>query len=68
MEQSITWFDADSEDDQNSPKQVDVMQAMEEEEGGDGGGEAEMPRGMAAVMRQQNAPGIVPGMRKMLSF
>jgi len=65
MEESVSWVDVDSEDDCCSPKEADklaAMQAAEEEV------EVELPRGMKDVYRQQNAPGIVAGMQKCLSF
>jgi hypothetical protein len=67
MDESVSWLDVDSEDDQNSPKQVDLLQAYNEamEEELD---EQPMPRGFEAIARQQKAPGIVEGMRKCLSF
>lgn len=64
MEESVSWCDVDSDDDCHSPKEADQMRAMQEAEE-----EAvEMPRGMKDVYRQQNAPGIVAGMQKCLSF
>merc|ERR1712066_1033197 len=67
MEESISWIDVDSEDDQTSPKQSDLMQAaaMQEEQEQV---EEPMPRGYEAIARQQRAPGIVVGMCKCLSF
>jgi hypothetical protein len=67
LEESISWLDVDSEDDQTSPKKVDLLQAyndMEEDELE----EQPMPRGLEAIARQQKAPGIVAGMQKCLSF
>jgi hypothetical protein len=67
MEESISWIDVDSEDDQTSPKQSDLMQAaaMQEEQEQV---QEPMPRGFEAIARQQRAPGIVAGMCKCLSF
>lgn len=63
MEESISWIDVDSEDDQVSPKAVDQMRAAEEAEEA----EVEMPRGMKDVYRQQNAANAA-GVQKCLSF
>lgn len=65
MEESVTWVDVDSDDDCHSPKEADERQAMQEEAQEEA---VEMPRGMKDVYRQQNAPGIVAGMQKCLSF
>jgi len=65
MEESVSWIDVDSEDDCHSPKEADQMRAMQEEAEEE---PVEMPRGMKDVYRQQNAPGIVAGMQKCLSF
>merc|ERR1719263_466675 len=66
MEESVSWFDADSEDDQCSPKEADKMRALEEEAAAAEAEPAELPRGLKDVYRQQNAPGIVAGMQKCL--
>jgi len=66
MEESVSWFDADSEDDHCSPKEADRIAALEEEAAA--AEPVELPRGMKDVYRQQNAPGIVAGMQKCLSF
>jgi hypothetical protein len=66
LEESVSWLDVDSEDDQNSPKKADLLAAMEEEEAMVE--EQPMPRGFEAIARQQKAPGIVEGMCKCLSF
>lgn len=66
MEESITWMEVDSEDDQNSPKAIDQVQLMEEEE--EESGPEAVPPALRDLQRQQNAPGIVAGMQKCLSF
>lgn len=65
MEESVTWIEVPWEDDVNSPKQCDQVQAMEEEEEG---AATEVPAAMKDIYRQQKAPGIVAGMQKCLSF
>lgn len=65
MEESISWMEVDSEDDCHTPKQ-EMMPAMEQEEEEE---EAQpVPSHLKNIYRQQNAPGIVAGMNKCLSF
>jgi hypothetical protein len=68
LEESVSWLDVDSEDDQTSPKQADLMQAYNEAMEEEMAEERAMPRGFEAIARQQKAPGIVEGMCKCLSF
>lgn len=65
MEESVTWIEVDYEDDVNSPKAIDHQQVcvVQEEDA-----EEVVPSGLKDVYRQQNAPGIVAGMQKCLSF
>merc|ERR1712167_219384 len=67
MEESITWMDVDSEDDQHSPKQSDQHQNVPEDHGGAGEGDGCVHLAMQAIVCQQRAPGIVVGMPKCLS-
>lgn len=67
MDESITWLEVESEDDQNSPKQCDLVQVEQEEEE-EQEGDAAVPSGLKDIYRQQKAPGIVAGMQKCLSF
>lgn len=66
MEESISWLELDSEDDElASPKACDMVQVVEEEEEGE---PQPMPAALRDIHRQQKAPGIVAGMQKCLSF
>lgn len=64
MEESISWMEVDSEDDCHTPKAADMMPAQEPEEEE----EEVVPSHLKNIYRQQNAPGIVAGMNKCLSF
>jgi len=64
MEESISWMEVDSEDDCHTPKAADMMPPMEQEEEE----EEVVPSHLKNIYRQQNAPGIVAGMNKCLSF
>jgi hypothetical protein len=66
MEESISWLEVDSEDDVNSPKQSDMVQATEETEEA-GAEEPEVPSCLKDVYRQQNAAQQA-GIAKCLSF
>jgi len=68
LEESVSWLDVDSEEDRNSPKQADLLQAYNEAMEEEMAEERCMPRGFEAIARQQKAPGIVEGMCKCLSF
>jgi len=62
LEQSVTWIDPESdEDDFHSPK-ASLQQPPDEDE------ELEVHPGMKAIAQQQRAPGIVEGLPKCLSF
>lgn len=65
MEESISWLEVDSEDDCHTPKAADTMPPMEQEEEEQ---EEVVPSHLKNIYRQQNAPGIVAGMNKCLSF
>lgn len=66
MNESISWIEVDSDEDCHTPKAVNLQEAMqevcEEQE------VAPIPSAMKNIYRQQNAPGIVQGMNKCLSF
>lgn len=73
MGESISWLEVDSDEDCHSPTAAAMQQAMQEamqrqceEEGEES--EPPMPSALKNIHRQQNAPGIVQGMNKCLSF
>lgn len=64
LEQSVTWVEPDSEeDDVHSPKQSDQPAPEDPEASAE-----DLHPAMKAIQRQQKAPGIVVGMPKCLSF
>lgn len=68
MEESITWIEVDSEDDQHSPKHADQNQVKQPEPECEWEGDDNVHPAMQAIARQQRAPGVVLGMPKCLSF
>lgn len=69
MDESITWLEPSTDSEMGSPKRDQTADVdVPEEDDSDSDGEQFRKQGLKAIARQQNAPGILSGMPKCLSF